>query len=333
MGLVSLLGGTRADTASSSHRNGASSPPALYPYVAVVSCAGVALLAIFLVTGSRAALSDIRSTSWVLLLLMMVTELVPVRVPRRTEQEEITISTPFSFALLLSNGLVIALLGQALVSLVADLVYRKPLYKSFFNVAQYTLSFSASAALLAAMSDVPRPQASPFFTPGDLPAILAAALVFFLVNNALTGTALALAQGVRVIAFLRSDLAFRAATDGALIALAPVVVTAAQFSVALIPLFALPLLAVHIAGRQSVMLASVQERQHLFEKLSKVEASISHRAPLQEVLDAIVVGARELLDDDVVSLRRIDRTTPVTRSSPPPEASHPMSLKRPAGPR
>ena len=54
----------------------------------------------------------------------------------------------------------------------------------------------------------------------------------------------------------------------------------------------------------------VQERQAGLERLSKIRMSISRRAPLPEVLDAIVEGARDLLGDEVVGLRLVDRDDP-----------------------
>lgn len=48
------------------------------------------------------------------------------------------------------------------------------------------------------------------------------------------------------------------------------------------------------------------ERQQLFERLSKIQRSISHRAPLQEVLDAITEGTGELIGDDTAGLRFLD---------------------------
>src|SRR5579864_9324915 len=54
----------------------------------------------------------------------------------------------------------------------------------------------------------------------------------------------------------------------------------------------------------------LQERQALLERLSKIQVSISRRAPLPEVLDAIVAGAHELLGDEVVGLRLLDREDP-----------------------
>lgn len=52
------------------------------------------------------------------------------------------------------------------------------------------------------------------------------------------------------------------------------------------------------------------QRQTLFEKLTRIQRSISHGAPLQEVLDAITTGASQLLGDEVVALRLIDEDDP-----------------------
>lgn len=58
------------------------------------------------------------------------------------------------------------------------------------------------------------------------------------------------------------------------------------------------------------LVASLLERQQLLEKLSKIQASISHRKPLQEVLDSITLGASELFGDEVVGLRLQDPNDP-----------------------
>jgi signal transduction histidine kinase len=52
------------------------------------------------------------------------------------------------------------------------------------------------------------------------------------------------------------------------------------------------------------------ERQRLLERLGRIQRSISHRAPLQEVLDAITLGAHELLGDQVCGLRLVDPDNP-----------------------
>jgi signal transduction histidine kinase/CheY-like chemotaxis protein len=61
---------------------------------------------------------------------------------------------------------------------------------------------------------------------------------------------------------------------------------------------------------ERAMRASLQERQSLLEKLARIELSISHGAPLAEVLDAITEGATELFGDEVVGLRLVDPESP-----------------------
>jgi diguanylate cyclase (GGDEF)-like protein len=58
------------------------------------------------------------------------------------------------------------------------------------------------------------------------------------------------------------------------------------------------------------VVAGLQERQNLLERLFKIQRSISHRAPIQSVLDAITEGAAELLGDEVVGLRLFDEDDP-----------------------
>lgn len=64
------------------------------------------------------------------------------------------------------------------------------------------------------------------------------------------------------------------------------------------------------AEENADLLASLQERQDLLERLFRIQRSISHRAPIAEVLDAITEGAAELLGDDVVGLRLLDPDDP-----------------------
>lgn len=54
------------------------------------------------------------------------------------------------------------------------------------------------------------------------------------------------------------------------------------------------------------LLVALLERNELLRRLTRIQRSISHRAPLQEVLDAITAGAGELMGDEVVGLRLLD---------------------------
>jgi diguanylate cyclase (GGDEF)-like protein len=58
------------------------------------------------------------------------------------------------------------------------------------------------------------------------------------------------------------------------------------------------------------LVASLRERQMLFERLARIQRKISLRESLQHVLDAITSGAAELLEDEAVSLRLLDESDP-----------------------
>ncbi|HEY8581994.1 MAG TPA: sensor domain-containing diguanylate cyclase, partial [Capillimicrobium sp.] len=82
------------------------------------------------------------------------------------------------------------------------------------------------------------------------------------------------------------------------------------------------------ARENARLLRGVQERQRLLEALATIQRSISHRAPLEEVLAAVVGQAGDLLGDPHASLRIIDPAdggrlrlvVPVTARSPGPQA-------------
>jgi signal transduction histidine kinase len=57
-------------------------------------------------------------------------------------------------------------------------------------------------------------------------------------------------------------------------------------------------------------LRSLRERSRLLERLVRIQRSISHRAPLQDVVDAITTGASELLGVGLVTLRLHDDADP-----------------------
>ena len=64
------------------------------------------------------------------------------------------------------------------------------------------------------------------------------------------------------------------------------------------------------AQEKAQLLVSLQQRQHLLERLMVIQRLISTRTPPGEVFDAIIEGARDLLGEDVVGLRLLDRSDP-----------------------
>ena len=64
------------------------------------------------------------------------------------------------------------------------------------------------------------------------------------------------------------------------------------------------------AAENEHLVVILQERQQLLERLFEIQRSISHRAPIESVFDAITKGAGLLLGDGVVALRLIDTDDP-----------------------
>lgn len=60
------------------------------------------------------------------------------------------------------------------------------------------------------------------------------------------------------------------------------------------------------------LVGQLRERQGLLDRLHRIQKSISHRLPTQEVLDAITEGACDLLGVDQASIRLLDPSTPDT---------------------
>ena len=232
-------------------------PSPVHDYVFFVAVLGLGLLIGFLITGDLGAIVSAKGALFAVFVLLG--ELLPITVPRLGEEDQITTSTTFALALLLTVGVVPALAAQAFSSVLADLIRRKPWWKAAFNAAQYALSLLAAAAVLDVMTDG-RFTSAHSLEAGTLPAIFIAGAVFFVMNTSLTGTALALAQGVPVLEYLGRDLLFQVSTDGLLVALAPVVVLAADRSLFLVPLIAAPMLAVYRATRTSLENATLVRR-------------------------------------------------------------------------
>ncbi|HEX2084762.1 MAG TPA: EAL domain-containing protein [Solirubrobacteraceae bacterium] len=184
---------------------------------------------------------------WALAGFVLLGELFPIRLPRSEQLDEITLSTPFAFALLLAYGPAPAIAAYAAASVVQDLFDRTAPAKTAFNAAQYALSIAAAAGVLA-LAGEPSPAGD-----GALPAILAAGLAMFAVNQALVGVLSALLTHRPAIRTLLDDLRFQAWTAGFQLTLGPIVFAVAERNLALVPLLFFPLLAIHVGGRQAVL--------------------------------------------------------------------------------
>ncbi|MDQ3974257.1 MAG: EAL domain-containing protein, partial [Actinomycetota bacterium] len=213
-------------------------------YVAAVVTAGLAVLALLAASWAPQAGAP-NLALWLFAGFIVAGELYPLPVPRGEREGRITTSTTFAFALLLLAGTAAAAVVLAAASLLADLLGRKPWSKSLFNVGQLTLSVTAAGVTLLLLVGTPVAADPAPFRPAELPAIMLAAAVFFCCNVGLTGTVVALTEGLSLKQLLWRDLSFHASAAAVLLALSPVVVAAAERSLALVPLLVLPMVAVH----------------------------------------------------------------------------------------
>ena len=208
-------------------------------------------------------------------------ELVPLKVYRRGAEGETTTSTTFAVALLISGGASAALVGLLLANLVADVIRRKPAHKIAFNMAQYAIAVLAAGVVLAVLSDVPR-DGQFHFAPEDLPAILAAALVFFVVNTSLVAAVIALVEGVGIWRYLVGDWFSQASTTGLMLGLSPVIVLAADYSLPMITLLFLPLFAIHRGGRAAI----AKEHQAVHDALTGLPNRVLFHDRTQQAIHA-----------------------------------------------
>jgi diguanylate cyclase (GGDEF)-like protein len=196
---------------------------------------------------------------WALATSVVLGELLPLEIPRLSGDGEVTVSTMFSFALLLTAGLVPALVAQLGASAVQDLAARKPWWRIGFNMGQYAFTLVAAAAVMSAVEGH-QPPLSSTFGAGDLLAVGAAAGAFFVVNLILVTRATTYYEGTPLLTALRSDLIFSVSVGAVLLCFAPAVVTVLDFSPVLFPLLYAPLLAVYSSGRQAIRTARAEHQ-------------------------------------------------------------------------
>jgi diguanylate cyclase (GGDEF)-like protein len=268
------------------------------PYVAAVTVTGAAALAAALVRGGAAGFRQQPVLLALLSVFVLLGELRPIRLPRRDEQEEILTSTTWTYAIVLSCGVAPAMAVRAVVSIIPALLRRKPLWKAGFNAAQYALSLGAAWAVLHSLTGIPHLGSATHFRTGEMPALLLAAAAYFLVNNCITGAALALAQDSPVLAYLRHDLAFQATTAGVLLALSPIVVVCAERSLWFVPLAALPMAAVY--GSATV---SVEKHQALHDALT----NLPNRRLFRDRTQQAVAAAKRSQAPAAVMILDLDR--------------------------
>jgi diguanylate cyclase (GGDEF)-like protein len=267
-----------------------------WKHIGGVAAAGFVLLG---VEAARLSGSDFGAAGWPLVVLAglaLVSELRPLVTAGSPDDNGVTLSTTFVFALLLSRGLALALVLQAVATVLADAVRHKAVWRTAFNIAQYSLSWGAAAVVLWLAGAGATPTDPLALTVAQLPAVVGAAVVYFAVNNLLVSRAVALHEHSPLRRELGGDLGYRLLSDGSLLTLAPVVVLLVDRSTWFVSMLVLPLMALYVASKVSVD----KEKEADHDALTGLaNRSLLHR----RTADAIRAGRRS---SDVTALLVLD---------------------------
>ncbi|NJP33799.1 bifunctional diguanylate cyclase/phosphodiesterase [Micromonospora thermarum] len=194
--------------------------------------------------------SRLPAAFWTMAVLAVACDARPFVPPGRRQSSAVFPSTCFTFAILLGWGLGPAVAVQAVAVVVSGARMGYAPWRTAFNAGQYACALGAAYA-------VTRLGPGDLFDGGrlrgaDVAVVGAAMLAWFAVNYGLVSSAVWLRFGERWMPGLRQGLGFELLSTGSLLLLAPVLVTAARASAALIPLVLVPLFAVYRMARLSV---------------------------------------------------------------------------------
>ncbi|MGI9185686.1 MAG: hypothetical protein ACR2GZ_12140, partial [Solirubrobacteraceae bacterium] len=208
-----------------------------FSYIALVTVAGWCLIGWSL---SQLAPSDFSAMGPGFALMAtfaLLAELRPLLVAGSPDSNGVTITTCFVFAMLFHWGLPIAILLQAVATMVGDRAQRRVWWRMTFNAAQYAVSWAAAGAVLSLAGASGSPDdAAHISTVADVWVIVAAAVAYFLVNDIVVGQALDLLSNSTLWREVREDFGFQLLSTGSLPALSPFVVLALDDQSWLVPL-------------------------------------------------------------------------------------------------
>jgi len=272
----------------------------LYVSLVVVLGCGVAVLA----TGTTVIdFTGMSSTFLVLACLAVLGELFPFQIPFRHEAQEITLSTPFVLAILVTFGVPAAITVQVIGSLLSDCHLRKVWWKTAFDAGQYSLAWAvAGATTFLVHANAFGVQQS--FTLAEAGVILLVGSVFFVANNMLVAIPIATTTGVPLLSYLRRDVGFHASTALVLTSLSPIVIVLANTQPGLVPLLLLPLAAVH----KSAQISIDKDHQAHHDSLTGLPNRTAFREWVEQTIAAHSSDPLVVLITDLDSFKEVNDT-------------------------
>jgi len=218
-------------------------------YVATVTVAGFGVLVALLLTQDLGALAHLEPAFWAVAALAVIGEARPLFPPGARDVNGVALSAAFVFAMLLRYDLTVALTLQAIALVLTDLRTDRALWRTAFNIAQYTLAWGACWGVMHLQGHEASVQSPADLTGGDLGYAVAGGVVYFVVNELLVGLAIALSSRASLRQVLSATtLRYDLLSTGALLALGPLVALALQAGTAFVPLLIPPFAAVYAAA-------------------------------------------------------------------------------------
>ena len=225
---------------------------------------------------------------------MFVGEYVLLQVGGANGEE--TISTTFVFALLLTEGVAVAVMTQVVASLLVDVLTRKRIDRALFNVAQLALSWTAAGIVVTTFAGDP---GTYDFSPPQLDRHAGRH------DRVLRGQLHAGADRRGARPGLQHHLSpearlpvARAWPAAMLMGLGPPVAAVAHTDLLLVPLLILPIAAIHRAAQQ----ATQMEHLAMHDSLS----GLPTRLLFEDVTTQAILGARRTQSSVVVMLLDLD---------------------------
>jgi diguanylate cyclase (GGDEF)-like protein len=238
---------------------------------------GFALLGVAVYEFVSVPLSSAAAPLGMMTILLLVLELRPLVQGRGHDPHGVVMSTAFVFAMLLLWGLWPAIAAVSLATLCSGLRMHKAPWKHLFNIGQYNVSFAGAWLVLMAAGHSPS-IAHPLreMHGDDIWWVLAAGVVYFLLNDILVSAALAWTESFA--AMIRYDYVHKVTTTFSVLALSPLIVVVAQTAWTLLPLLLIPLLLVYKMAQMSLereyqaghdVLTGLPNRNHLLLNLEE----------------------------------------------------------------
>jgi diguanylate cyclase (GGDEF)-like protein len=245
-------------------RNRLSARTQFRAYVSVVAALGLSVLALQVRGLDPLAVASLGWAFWLVCALLLVGELRPLFTAGTKDVNGIALSVTFLFALLLGFGLVVTVVAQAVAVIAADVVKRRAVWRTAFNIGQYTLCWTAAATAMSWLGHRPTVEQPVHVDGGVIAVAVVGAAVYFVLNQLLVTQAIAMVSEERLHDVLLPELAREVTTNGALLTLSPLVLLAVEGGPGFVPLLLPPLLAVYKVADISV----VREREALTDLLT-----------------------------------------------------------------